>query len=207
MRSYLVVDDNQAFADNLAEILADAGARVDVAIGGAAALEAVRSRRYDAMLSDMRMPLMSGAELVDRVRRIDPGLPAIVITAYTRDDDLAAARRAGLLAVLPKPAPMGRLLELCALARRRGLVALLDGDAPVSDEMSERLRSRGFTVVVGFPTRPDDARPFVGLIDLGAGAMGRVEERYPDLPIVVVTGHPRDEILSRVEKLYAERRD
>src|SRR5205823_596677 len=83
VRRYLLVDDNLAFAENLAEILRDGGAEVSVAGNGARALELARAGRFDALVTDMRMPVMSGATLVHEIRRVDPALPAIVVTAYT----------------------------------------------------------------------------------------------------------------------------
>src|SRR5438874_577063 len=142
MRRYLIVDDNQAFAENVAEILTDAGAEVTIVAGGPQALEAARSRRFDALVTDMRMPVMSGARLVHEIRAVDPGLPAIVVTAYTGEDDLLAARDEGLLAVLPKPAPIPRLLELLRNARRDGLVALVEDDPALADNLAEALRAR-----------------------------------------------------------------
>src|SRR5512144_3325994 len=112
MRHYLVVDDNLAFAENVSEIVRDLGDEVSVAENGEQALALARTRRFDAMVTDMRMPLMGGAELVHHVRRIDPGLAAIVVTAHVRDDALEAARREGLLAALGKPVPIDRLVRL-----------------------------------------------------------------------------------------------
>jgi CheY-like chemotaxis protein len=118
MRRYLIVDDNRDFAENLAEILRDSGDEVAIAESGPEALELARGRRFDALLTDMRMPFMGGAELVHEIRRIDPGAAAMVITAHVSDDALEAARREGLLAVLNKPVAVGRCLSL---ASRGGL--------------------------------------------------------------------------------------
>jgi DNA-binding NtrC family response regulator len=197
MRRYLIVDDNQAFAENLAEIIGDSGAEAEVVSTGAEALERAANTQYDALLSDMRMPLMSGAELVHRIRRVDPGLPAIVITAYTHDDDLLKARQEGLLAVLPKPTPVGRLVELLASARRDGLVALVEDDAAFADNLSEALRSRGYAAVtaatVSETERIGDVKPFAALVDLrlpggsdGAG-MRALAAKFPGLPMLVIT--------------------
>ena len=71
---------------------------------------------------------MGGAELVHAIRRSDPGLAAVIVTAHAGDADLEAARREGLLAVLPKPVPLARLLGLLGCARRDGLVAVLEDD-------------------------------------------------------------------------------
>ena len=198
-RRYLIVDDNVAFAENLAEIISDAGAGEAVVIeSGPRALELAGRERFDALLSDMRMPVMSGAELVHRIRRVDPELPAIVITAYTADNDLEAARQEGLLGVLPKPVPVPRLLELLRGARRNGIVALVEDDVELADNLSEALRMHGFASVTAHSvveTERLGVKPFAAVVDLrlpgGADgeAMKRLAAKFPGLPIVVVTAH------------------
>ncbi|MFP2902372.1 response regulator, partial [Corallococcus sp. 4LFB] len=74
MGRFLVVDDNRAFAENLAEILEDAGHTTTVVDCGEAALQAARAERYDVLITDMRMAGMSGAALVHHLRQRDPGL-------------------------------------------------------------------------------------------------------------------------------------
>jgi CheY-like chemotaxis protein len=234
VRRYLLVDDNRVFAENLAEIVHDAsGAEVDLAAGGPEALERVRRTRYDAVVSDMRMPVMGGAELVHRIRRIDPGVAALVVTAYTHDDDLIAARRHGLLAVLAKPTPIAQLLELLTAARRDGLVALVEDDAALSDNLSEALRARGFAAVTAASVletdRLGEVEPFAAVVDLrvpggpDGAAMRRLGERVPGLPIIVITAHDVDvpgayralfrkpfdtaELLGAVERLHGGGRD
>src|SRR3990172_12985520 len=144
MRRYLIVDDNRALAENLGEILGDLGDEVARADGGEQALALASARQFDVLVTDMRMPLMGGAELIHHVRRVDPGLAAIVITAYELDLKLEAARREGLLATLPKPVPIARLLELMRVARRDGLADVIEDDPAMSDNICEGLRGRGF---------------------------------------------------------------
>ena len=115
---YLIVDDNRAFAENLAEIAVDDGAEVDVALGGRRALELVEARRYDLLVTDLRMPEVDGAELLLRVRAIVPALPVLVIAAEIDEDELADLRRLGVLAVLPKPTPIDQFLALTRRYRR-----------------------------------------------------------------------------------------
>lgn len=199
MARYLLVDDNDLFAENLAEIIQDTGGVVDVVATAPAALERAARTRYDAIVSDMRMPAMSGAELVHRVRRLDPGVPAIVVTAYTNDDDLEAARQEGLLAVLPKPTPIGQLLKLLSVARRDGLVALIEDDRSLRDNLTDALQARGFATVTAASVleteRLGEVEPFAALVDLRVPvgpdgmAMKRLAEKFPGLPILVMTGH------------------
>jgi CheY-like chemotaxis protein len=199
MRHYLIVDDNRAFAENLGEIVRDLGDEVAVAENGEQALALAQGRPFDAIVTDMRMPLMGGAELVHHVRRIDPGLAAIVVTAYVRDNDLEAARREGLLAALPKPVPIGRLLELLRAARRDGLVVVVEDDAALCDNLCEALRGRGFAAVTAASVleteRLGPVEPFCALVDLrvpggpAGEAMRRLSDRYPGLPMLVVTAY------------------
>jgi CheY-like chemotaxis protein len=197
---HLVVDDNRALAENIAEILRDSGAEVTVAGSGHEALDLVKQRRFDSLITDMRMPVMNGAVLVHEIRALDPGLPAIVITAYTGESDLADARNEGVLAVLPKPVPIPQLESLLEVARRDGLVALVEDDRDLADNLSEVLRSRGFTAVTARSAleaeRLGGVRPFAALVDLRlpdaptGEIIAHLEARFPGLPLVVVTGHP-----------------
>ncbi|WP_242342492.1 response regulator [Anaeromyxobacter terrae] len=230
MRRYLIVDDNREFAENLAEILRDAGDEVAIAVNGQEALELAQGTRFDALLTDMRMPLMGGAGgggarpppeppaaaqvvnphwglplwgggvLGPPPRRLDPGAAAMVITAHVADDALEAARREGLLAVLSKPVAVGRLLDLLSVARRDGLVAVVEDDPRMSDNLCEALRGRGFAAVTAASVleteRLGPVEPFCALVDLrvpggvDGEAMRRLGERFPGLPMIVVTGVP-----------------
>ncbi|MBS2023777.1 MAG: response regulator [Deltaproteobacteria bacterium] len=199
MRRYLLVDDNQAFIENLAEILTDEGAEVALAPTGERALELAGSQRFDALVTDMRMPVMTGARLAHEIRRVDPGLPVVVVTAYTGENDLYAAREEGLLAVLPKPVPIARLCELLKRARRDALVALIEDDEALADNLSEALRDRGFSAVtarsVTETERLGGVRPFVALADLrlpggnDGAALECVRAKFPGMPAILVTAY------------------
>jgi CheY-like chemotaxis protein len=200
MGKVLVVDDNRSLLENLAEILRDEGWEVATAGTGAEALELVKHTKFELLVTDMRMPVMSGAVLVHEIRRIDPDVPAVVITAYTRESDLADARNEGVLAVLPKPVPIPQLLTLAKAARRGGLVALVEDDSELADNLSEALRAGGFTALTARSAleaeRLGGVAPFAALVDLKlpdaprGEVIDRLHARLPGLPIIVVTGHP-----------------
>src|SRR5207249_4638182 len=85
------------------------------------------------------------------------------------ENDLLAAREEGLLAVLPKPAPLDRLVELLRAARRDGLVAVIEDDSALADNLAEALRDRGFSAVTARSVSETDrlggVRPFAVLVD------------------------------------------
>ncbi len=231
MRRYLVVDDNRGFAENLAEILRDQGDEVALAEHGDEALALARTHRFDALLTDMRMPRMDGAELVHQIRRLDPGAPALVVTAYVADDALRALRREGVLAVLPKPFPVAPLLELLASARRDGLVVVVEDDGRLSDNLCEALRERGFAAVTAASVLETEqlgpVRPFCALVDLrvrggpDGEAMRRIAARHPGIPVLAVSAWERKPpvpcaaffskpfdtgaLLAEIERLHAAR--
>jgi two-component system, response regulator PdtaR len=226
---YLLVDDNEAFAENVAEILRDDGHEVSVSPAGEDALRRVKADRFDVLITDMKMPNMGGAKLVHELRRMDPGMPVIVITAYSGDEDLKIARAEGLLAILSKPPNLPRMRELLGMARRDGLVALVEDDEALSDNLSEVFRSRGFTAVQATSVleaeKMPSVRPFAAVADLrvpggpDGEAMRRLVMRYPGLPVVIITGHedvepprenaglfrkpfPPEQLMARLEELH-----
>lgn len=114
-RRYLIVDDNLPLAENLAEILTDAGARVTVTDLPRTALDLVSTERFDALITDFRMPDMSGLELVRRCRSVVPALAVVVMSAYSRETVLNDASRFGPDAtpeVLLKPFDVRELIAL-----------------------------------------------------------------------------------------------
>jgi DNA-binding NtrC family response regulator len=200
VKHVLLVDDNRAFAENLAEILRDEGILATLCQTGVEALEKARQTRFDVLVTDMRMPVMSGAALVHELRRVDHDLPAIVVSAYTGESDLADARSEGLLAVLPKPVPISQLVALVRASRRGGLVVVVEDDQALADNLSEVLRQDGFAALTAGSAleaeRLGDVKPFAALVDLRlpdaprGEILGRLAKRFPGIASIIVTGHP-----------------
>jgi len=155
-RRYLVVDDNRPLAENLAEILETSGAEVDVEVDPLAALRRLRARRYSALVTDMRMPGLGGAELLAAARTTDPALPALVITAFVGDAELARVERMGVLATLPKPVPVETLLKRLEHARRGAVVWVVHGASDGLSRLMELVRDHGCTPL---PFTPVDLPP------------------------------------------------
>src|SRR5512143_2757346 len=197
-RRYLIVDDNRAFAENVAEIVRELGDEVSVAESGAQALQMAKRRRYHAIVTDMRMPVMGGAQLVQEVRRVDPGIAAIVVTAHVADKEIALARRQGVLAVLSKPVPIHDLLDLLGAARRDGLAVIVEDDRAFADGLCDSLRTRGFPAVTASSVLETEERgtlrPFAALVGLllpagtASVTMTRIPAKSPRPPQLVNTG-------------------
>jgi two-component system C4-dicarboxylate transport response regulator DctD len=107
----LVVDDNRDLAENLVEILMDAGFDADCYDDPGAALHAATPGRYQLALIDLRMPGMDGVEFHRALKALDPSLRAFAMTAFARDERVASALEDGVLDVLPKPMDASALVQ------------------------------------------------------------------------------------------------
>lgn len=103
MSTVLVVDDKEMMRDSVGETLARAGFTVASASNGPAALQQIAKKRPDAIVSDMRMPGMTGIQLVEAVREIDEDIPVVVMTAFGTIDTAVEAIRAGAFDYITKP--------------------------------------------------------------------------------------------------------
>ncbi|MDH0866110.1 response regulator [Mitsuaria sp. GD03876] len=111
----LVVDDDVDAAAMLKLILVDRGARVTAVNGADEALLALAGHAFDLLISDIGMPGRDGYELVRDIRALEtPGerLPAIALTAFSRDVDRQQALQAGFDAHLAKPLRPQLLMRL-----------------------------------------------------------------------------------------------
>ncbi|MBN2415302.1 sigma-54-dependent Fis family transcriptional regulator [bacterium] len=99
----LVVDDEAAQRDTLSGYLKKKAYTVLTAAGGEEALSAMREQVVDMVLTDMRMPGMSGLELLAGVKEINPEILVIMITAFGRVEDAVTAMKAGASDYIQKP--------------------------------------------------------------------------------------------------------
>jgi DNA-binding NtrC family response regulator len=99
----LIVDDELAIRLSLAAWLRRDGHEVEVAEGGRAALEALRAQSFDVLISDMKMPGMSGQELLAQVANDDPELPVVMMTAYGSIESAVQAMKGGAVDYVVKP--------------------------------------------------------------------------------------------------------
>ncbi len=99
----LIVDDEVGMQIALREVLLRQGYDVTVAKDGLAALNCLEAERFDLLLSDVRMPEMTGMELLERVRVRWPQMPALIMTAYGTIEDAVDAMKKGAVDYLLKP--------------------------------------------------------------------------------------------------------
>ncbi len=131
-KSILVVDDDPGQRSLLESFLSGQGFSVTTAVSGGDALGRIAAKRPDMLVSDVRMPGMTGLELLDRVVSDYTGLPMLLVTAYADIRDAVGAMRGGAVDYLEKPIDLDELLS----SVRRALGITDSGPAPAPEGFS-----------------------------------------------------------------------
>jgi EAL domain-containing protein (putative c-di-GMP-specific phosphodiesterase class I) len=128
-KSVLVADDEPSFARAVARLLGAAGFHVTTANNGAEAAEAIATRPFEVIVSDIQMPEMSGVELLSLVRGHDLDVPVILMTAAPTLETALEAVSLGALQYLVKPVPSDVLVRVVERACRLHRIARMKRDA------------------------------------------------------------------------------
>lgn len=107
-----VVDDDKSIRWVLEKALGQAGAEVSCFADAESALTAIAAGQPDVVITDVRMPGISGLELLDRLHKEQPELPVIVTTAHSDLDSAVSAYEGGAFEYLPKPFDVNVAVEL-----------------------------------------------------------------------------------------------
>ncbi len=132
----LIVDDEPAQREMAGGFLRKQGFQVALAGSGPEALELLRREPVDLLLTDHRMPGMSGHDLLVEARRLNPELPVVMMTAYGSIGSAVAAMKAGAYDYLTKPIDLDALLHLVRKVHERQRLLV------ENRELRERLRGR-----------------------------------------------------------------
>ncbi|MGB1013275.1 MAG: ATP-binding protein [Nannocystaceae bacterium] len=221
----LVVEDNLDLAENVAELLEeDIGAEVVVCTRALGALERAGESTFDLAFVDVRLPDLTGVELVPRLRACTPGCEFILITGNASLDTAIAAVREGVFAYVQKPFELDDLVKLARralaqvqlrqerqhlaaeLARSekcyRGVVETVDAlIVGVDRESSIQMWNRAATAVTGYPAEAVTGHNFIErLIDPQAQA------RFGQLIKSAWAGHKSREFQAQVLTSQGKRR-
>jgi two-component system response regulator HydG len=122
-RTLLVADDDPGLRESLERTLTREGYRVVLASDGRAALERLQSGAVDLIVTDLKMPGLTGLELLRAAKAIAPDVDVILLTAFGTVEEAVKAMKDGAYDFLTKPFRREQLLKLIDKAlERRGLI-------------------------------------------------------------------------------------
>src|SRR5438132_6620340 len=211
----LIVDDDPALLQALPEALQMrmTGLTVDTAQSGAAALDQITARDYDAIVTDIKIPGMDGLELLAEIRTHRPDTPTLMITGYGEHDLVVQALRAGAYDFIRKPidrdyfvGSLRRAIEKRELSRRvkgqqLGVERHLNELEAIVEERTRELRK----------TNKATESPLRFLMGAN-GQMGKIVEQIKqvaDSPLTVLvegeTGTGKELVARAIHQLSARR--
>ncbi len=110
--SILVVDDELLIRDLLYDFFTGQGWDISVAENGEKALEILRARKIDLLLTDIKMPEMDGLALTSRVKETNPNMPVVLMTGYPSVETAVNGLRNKVEDYIIKPFNINRLYKL-----------------------------------------------------------------------------------------------
>lgn len=135
----LIIDDEPSVLFSLEQVLGAEGYQVIPALTGRAGIELAQSQSPDVVLTDIRLPDMSGLDVHDQIRELDSRVPVILMTAYVTTDTAIEAMKRGGFEYLIKPLDLNQLRDVVRrafeLSRLSRIPAVLDA-VETSDEDS-----------------------------------------------------------------------
>jgi CheY-like chemotaxis protein len=115
----LVVDDEEAVGDVIADVLRSVGHTAEVARSAGEGLSRIKTEPFDLVFSDLSMPSMTGWELARAVQEALPGLPVVLVSGYAVEVSPEELQASGVHAVLAKPINIKEVLGVAAAIRPR----------------------------------------------------------------------------------------
>lgn len=134
----LIVDDEERFRTTMFKLLSVRGLDAHVAANGKEALEKLRKNSYDVVVLDVRMPEVSGMEVLPEIKKIDSFIEVIIMTGYASVATAREIMKLGAYDFLLKPYSIEELLDKIEGAFDRRTARLkLKADRPQTDSRSK----------------------------------------------------------------------
>jgi DNA-binding NtrC family response regulator len=113
-KSVLIIDDDPGMLRALDKVLSGEGADVTCAAWAGDAIDILteRRKRVDLVVTDLRMPILTGLTVVYAIHEVFPALPVVVLTAFASPDVKTECLRQGAVAFLEKPLDTPQLLTV-----------------------------------------------------------------------------------------------
>jgi len=108
----LVVEDLEAVRELICLILEEDGYHVESAINGKEGLELFSTKHFDMVVTDLLMPVMSGSDMGEKMKRINKNIPIVLLTAWMMEYTESELQSKGIDYVVKKPFSEDQLRQL-----------------------------------------------------------------------------------------------
>jgi len=205
----LVVDDEPGMRMTLAANLELEGYEVVEAESGSQALDLVKERPFQAVITDMRMPGMSGLDTFRAIRELYPDMAVVLMTGFAVEEMLEEGLSEGAYAVLRKPFSMELAAKVLARAVRSQLILVVDDAPKAADTLAAALSLAGLQAESVHDGEAAthivrEGRVDVCVLDLvmpkkdGLATCQEILAIDPQVIIIAITGHAVERLIKAV---------
>ncbi len=138
----LVIDDEAVIREGLRQSLALEGYQVEVAANGKIGMDKLQKNEFSVVISDLKMPIMSGIDVLKTIQVLQPNVPVIIITGFATVDSAVDAMKNGAFEYLTKPFLPDQILEKVEAAIKKRILNL--EAVQINSHHSETLLSSSF---------------------------------------------------------------
>ncbi|MDA3915922.1 MAG: sigma-54 dependent transcriptional regulator [Deltaproteobacteria bacterium] len=136
MENILIVDDEKNYTMIIGEILQEEGYTSFTASSGMEALDILNNEIIDLILTDVKMPGMSGIQLLEKIKEINPDLPVIIMTAYGSVEKAVDAMHRGAYTFILKPFENQALIAY--ITKALSIYKIVQENSRLKDAISSR---------------------------------------------------------------------
>lgn len=141
-RKVLAIDDEQIVLDSVGRILSEENCTVDTTLNGREGIQWATQRIYDLVLTDIRMPDLSGKIVLREIKRLKPSLPVVIVSGYATVSSAIQCMRLGAAHVLEKPFTPEELSQVVQSVLKRTAQAPVEEQGLIHDEEILKILNR-----------------------------------------------------------------
>lgn len=202
----LIVDDQIGMLETFTDILEDKGFCVQTAEDGFSAIEKARENMFDVIFMDIQMPGINGVQTFRELKKNNPQVTVVMMTAYALDDLIAEAVSEGAFAVLYKPFDIEKVVHIIEQGTNKSVILVVDDSFEERQTLKDSLETKGHHVTTA--ASGQEAIEFVKKDNIGVILMDvrmpgingietfeEVHKIRPEVPVIFVTGYSIEDAL------------
>ena len=202
----LVVDDQIGMLETFTDILEDRDCNVVTADNGFTAIKKVKEQSFDLIFMDIKMPGLNGVQTFRELKKIDPKITVIMMTAYSVEDLIEEAVEEGAYAVIYKPFDMDKVIQTIERVLENNLILVVDDRLEDRQLFADILADKDYQVTTakdGYEAIDLVKKDNFGIIFIDVNMPGidgvqtfeQIHEIRPDVPVIMITGYSVEEML------------
>jgi two-component system response regulator HydG len=202
----LVVDDQVGMLETFTDILEDKDFNVVTADNGFTAISKTKEQAFDLVFMDIKMPSLNGVQTLRELKKVNPKITVIMMTAYSAEDLIEEALKEGAYAVIYKPFDVDKVIQDIERALDKNLILVVDDRSEDRQTFADVLTDKAYRVTtakngyeaIDLVKQDNFDVIFVDVkmpgID-GLETFKQIHKLKPEIPVIMITAYSVEDLL------------